>query len=187
MKQMNTLKKLLVLALLLPAAQLQAQNNKQTVASAIAAQDYVFSARSAQPLNASDINRVMSRMPGYTGGGTINLAGSSYDLIVKKDSVVAYLPYYGRSYTAKIGGNPDDSGIKFKSKSFGYTVKDRKKGGWQIEIKPKDVKDNYIINMTVGTTGNATLVVTSNNQQSITFDGTVTAAAKPKDTKDSKE
>lgn len=170
---MNTLKTFLVLPLLLFGIQLQAQTDKDAVTKAIFAQDYVFSARSAQPLNASDINNILSRMPGYTGGGTINLAGSSYDLVVKKDSIVAYLPYYGRSFSPKIGGNPDDSGIKFKSKSFGYILKNRKKGGWQIEIKPKDVKDNYTVNLTVGATGNATMIITSNNQQSITFDGNI--------------
>lgn len=179
MKQMNTLKKLLVMAFLIPVATLQAQSAKETVAKAITMQDYVFTARTAQPLNATDINNVMSRMPGYNGGGNINLSGSNYDLVVNKDSVVAYLPYYGRSFTPKMGGSADDTGIKFKSKSFAYTLKDRKKGGWQIEIKPKDVKDNYTLNLSVSANGNATLNVTNNTQQSISFDGLITAA-KPK-------
>lgn len=168
---MRTLKNLILFALLFSATQLYAQTDKATTIKILEAQNYVFVASSASPLNASDINNVMSKMAGFTGGaGTINLTGSNYDLTVTKDSVVAYLPYYGRSYTPKIGGI-DEGGIKFKSKSFSYKAAMRKKGGWQISIVPKDVKDNYSLSLYVTTAGYATLTVTNNTQQPITFNG----------------
>lgn len=168
---MRTLKNIFFLALLFSASQLQAQTDKATTIKILEAQHYVFVATSASPLNASDINKVMSRMPGFTGGaGNINLSGSNYDLTVTKDSVVAYLPYYGRSYTPKIGGF-DEGGIKFKSKDFSYKAAMRKKGGWLISLAPKDVKDNYSLTLFVTTAGYATLTVTNNTQQPITFNG----------------
>lgn len=168
---MRTLKNIFLLILLFSAAQLHAQTDKATTIKILEAQDYVFVATSASPLNPSDINSVLSKMPGFNGGaGNINLNGSSYDLTVKKDSVVAYLPYYGRSYTPKMG-TMDEGGIKFKSKSFGYKAVMRKKGGWTITITPKDVKDNYNLTLSVTTAGYATLTVTSNTQQTISFSG----------------
>lgn len=168
---MRTLKNLFFFALLLSAAQLHAQTDKATTARIIAAQNYVFAATSATPLNTADIDKVLRSMSGYTGGaGSINLTGSNYDLKVTKDSLVAFLPYYGRSYTPKMGGI-DESGIKFKSKDFIYKSVVRKKGGWTITMVPKDVKDNYSLTLIVTTTGYATLSVNNNNQQPISFNG----------------
>lgn len=168
---MKTLKSIVLLALIFSAVQLRAQTDKVTTAKIIEAQNYVFVATQAYPLNAADINKIMNRMPGYSGGGTINLTGSNYDLTVTKDSVIAYLPYYGRSYTPKIGGSIDDNGIKFKSKKFTYKSALRKKGGWNISIDPKDSKDNYSLTLQVTTSGYATLTINSANQQAITFNG----------------
>jgi len=176
---MKTLKNILIIALLLIVTQANAQTDKATTARIIEAQNYVFVATMAYPLNVSDINNIMSRMPGYNGGGAINLNSSNYDLTVTKDSVVSYLPYYGRSFTPKMGNSFDDNGIKFKSKDFSYKNTVRKKGGWNITIKTRDVKDSYTLNLQVTETGYATLTVNSNTQQAITFNGNL-AEVKPK-------
>ncbi|KIO77981.1 hypothetical protein TH53_05985 [Pedobacter lusitanus] len=177
---METFKNLLILTLLFSGLQLKAQTSQETTAKVINEKNYVFSATSASPLNVTDINNVMSKMPGYTGGGNINLNGSNYDLSVTPDSVVAYLPYYGRSFTPKLG-DPNDSGIKFKSKNFTYKSTKTKKGNWTILINPKDVKDNYNLTLSVTKTGNATLTITSNSQQSISYNGNITEPKPKKD------
>jgi len=176
---MRTLKNFFIVALVLVAAQLHAQTDKATTIKILEAQNYVFVATSASPLNANDINKVLSSMPGYTGGaGNIILTGANYDLTVTADSVVAFLPYYGRSFTPKMGGI-DEGGIKFKSKKFSYKTTPRKKGGWIISIVPKDVKDNYSLTLTATEKGYASLTVTNNTQQPITFNGYL-AEPKPK-------
>ncbi|QNK62544.1 DUF4251 domain-containing protein [Pedobacter sp. PAMC26386] len=170
---METFKNFLILALLFSGLQLKAQTKQETTAKIIDAKNYVFAAASASPLNSSDINNIMSKMPGFTGGGgTINLNSSNYDLSVTPDSLVSYLPYYGRSFTPKIG-DPNDSGIKFKSKDFTYKSTKTKKGGWLIQMNPKDVRDNYNLTLSVTKGGSASLTITSNSQQSITFDGNI--------------
>lgn len=170
---MKTLKNIFILCLLFSVTALKAQTDKATTQKVIEAQNYVFVATMAFPMNTADISKVLNRLPGGNSSGAINLNGSNYDLNVTKDSVVTYLPYYGRAYTARIGNN--EGGIKFKSKDFSYTSEKRKKGGWIVTIKPKDVKDdynsNYNLTLNVTTTGYATLVVNSNNQQPITFNG----------------
>lgn len=180
---MRTLKNFFIVALLFAAGQLQAQTDKATTVKILESQNYVFVATSASPLNAADINKVLSSMPGYTGGaGNVMLTGSNYDLSVTADSVVAYLPYYGRSFTPKMGGI-DEGGIKFKSKKFSYKNTPRKKGGWIITIVPKDVKDNYSLTLVATEKGYASLTVTNNTQQPITFSGYL---AEPKPKKESK-
>jgi hypothetical protein len=178
---MKTLKNIFLIALLFSAVSLNAQTDKATTKRIVEAQNYVFVATTALPLNAADINQIMNRMPGYNGGGTINLSGSSYDLSVTKDSLVSYLPYYGRSFTPKYG-NIDENGIKFKSKKFSYKSSVRKKGGWNIAMIPKDVKDNYRLNLVITESGYGTLTVNNNNQQSITFNGYI---SEPKEKKKS--
>jgi len=170
---METFKNCLLLVLIFSGFQLKAQTAEETTTKNVEAKNYVFVASSANPLNAADINNVMSRMPGYTGGGNINLTGSNYNFTVTPDSLVSYLPYYGRSYTPKIG-DPNDSGIKFKSKDFTYKSTKNKKGSWLILMNPKDIKDNYNLTLSITKAGRATLSVTSNNQQAISFEGNIT-------------
>lgn len=174
---MKTLRNLLVFAALLIATQLNAQTDKETTLKLINAQHYVFNASSAMPMSNMDVSKVLSRMPGGNGSGTIQLTGAQYQLEVSKDSVEAYLPYYGRAYTASM--NPDDSGIKFKSKDFKYKA-DKKKKGWMITIQPKDTKDVQSLTLNVSENGYATLNVNSNNRQPISFNGTISEAKEKK-------
>ncbi|WP_316842698.1 DUF4251 domain-containing protein [Pedobacter gandavensis] len=174
---MRTFKKLLALLIVFSTVQVMAQTDKATTAKLVADKHLVFEATSATPMANADLNKVMSRFPGGVSGGMIQLSGSQYQLIIDKDSVEAYLPYYGRAYTAPM--NPDDSGIKFKSKKFDYKTTAKKKGGWIIEITPKDTKDVRSLSLSVSTSGYATLNVNSMNRQPITFNGVI---AEPKKT-----
>lgn len=116
--------------------------------------EYIFTARTVLP----------------TGGRVIQLT-SQYDLRVSKDSIISFLPYFGRAYSAPIGNtNP---GFQFTSTDFNYDVKARKKGGWQISIRPKDIQDIQQMNLTVSEGGSASLQVTSNNRQAISYNGII--------------
>ena len=102
------------------------------------------------------------------GGKSINL-NYNYNLKVSKDTVTAYLPYFGRAYVAPTSS--DDSGIKFTSTDFEYTTSDKKKGMWNISIKIKDNQKGYQLSLNIGDNGRATLNVHDNQRQSITFYG----------------
>jgi len=167
----------LILAAILSVAALhtKAQTDSATTRRIINAQNFLFTATSANPMSSSDINRIMSRMPGNTGSN-INLTGSNYDLRITKDSVLAYLPYYGRSFTPSM--NPDDAGTKFNSKKFKYTSTNKKKN-WTIVIDPQDVKDSQRMTLYVTENGYATLTVNNSNRQSISYNGYI-SEVKPK-------
>ena len=122
------------------------------VKNMVEAQDYVFVAQSALPMS-----------------GRVRQLTSEYDLQIGKDTIVAYLPYFGRAYVAPIGSN--DGGINFLSKDFDYQKADRKKGGWDISIKPRDAKDVQQLTLNISSDGYASLQVTSNNRQAISFNG----------------
>lgn len=167
---MNKLKFFSAIFLLVASVTANAQTDKATTKRIVDDKNFVFVATSAMPLNVTDISNVLNRMPGNMNtGGNISLTGSSYDLRITADSVVSYLPYYGRSFSAPIGR--DESGFRFTSKKFSYTSKATKKGGWSININSQDVRDNVRMNLSVTQNGYATLNVVSNNKQSISYNG----------------
>jgi hypothetical protein len=92
-----------------------------------------------------------------------------YDLTISRDKIVCFLPYYGRAYSAPVSS---EGGIKFTSIDFSYDVKKVKKA-WEIIIIPKDVTDVHQLYLTAFTNGRATLQVTSNSRQNISFNGYV--------------
>ncbi len=116
---------------------------------------YVFEAQSAMPLR-----------------GQVRQLTYGFDLRISKDTLISYLPYFGRAYVAPI--NPSDGGINFTSTSFDYTVKARRKGGWDVEIQTEDQKDNKRMMLKIQESGYASLQVTSNDRQPISFNGIIT-------------
>lgn len=103
-------------------------------------------------------------------GRSVNL-DYSYSLKVSKDTITAYLPYFGRAYTAPI--SMDDGGIKFTSTDFDYSVSAKNKGTWDISIETKDTQRKFSLIMKVGDTGYTSLTVSENNRQPISFYGKI--------------
>lgn len=169
---MRTLKNCILILMLLFSFKAIAQTDKATTIKIINDKNFVFVATSAIPMNSTDINAVFSKMNGNIASGSINLAGNNYDLKIMPDSIIAYLPYYGRSFSAPIGR--DESGIKFTTTDFTYAAKKNKKG-WQITINTASTKDNPTIFLSVSQNGYASLTVISNQKQTITYNGYIAA------------
>lgn len=100
-----------------------------------------------------------------------------FDLQVTKTAIISYLPYYGRAYSAPM--DPSQSVGQFTSKDFEYKIDPAKKGGWNIQIKPRDNREIQQLFFTIEETGYATLQVLYTNRQPMTFNGYV-ADIKPK-------
>ena len=131
-----------------------------TITNLVTEKSYVFEAQSASPMK----------------GGRKHLTGS-YTLVVSKDTVTSDLPYYGRAYQSDYGSS--GGGIKFTSTDFNYTATGRKKGGWEISIKPNDYKKVQQIILTIFEDGHTSVQVSSSDKQPISFDGYI-EARKPK-------
>lgn len=132
------------------------------ITSIVPARTFVFRAQSVLPMS----------------GRTRQIAGDGYEVIISKDTVNSYLPYFGRAYSAPI--DPSNAGVTFISTDFEYTEAPRKDGGWEITIKPRDVREVQQLFFSVSENGYGSLQVTSNNRQPISYNGIITAESSRK-------
>ncbi len=144
-----------VMALLAATGSFAQTSLSDTSGDFVAARKYVFTPRQAQPLT----------------GPVVNLL-TGFSLVVKGDSVNCYLPYFGRAF-AGIPYGSNSGGIEFAGIPKSYRSKAKKKGSYEITIVPPaepgtDVRE---LNLQVTSSGYATLRVSSNNRQSISFTG----------------
>jgi hypothetical protein len=145
----------MALALLIISATVYSQEkDSKVLKELVETKHFVFTAQTVLPL-----------------GGAMRQLTSEYDVKLNGDSLITYLPYFGRAYGPINPG--DDGGIKFTSTKFDYKTKARKKGGWDITVTPKDNRDVRQLNFTISASGYATLQVSSNNRQSISYNGYV--------------
>ena len=158
MKTFNQLKITAALLLSVVFYNGYAQNSYKAM---VDAKNFTFKAQTANPMT----------------GAPVQLS-AGYDLTISKDRVTAYLPYFGRATTAPI--DPTDGGIKFTSQSFVYNVKARKNGGWDVLIDLNDVPTVRSLTLTFFDNGTATLDVTSNQRDPISFRGKIETFKPPK-------
>ena len=134
-------------------------NEKQTketiIKNLIESKNYVFTAKSVHPQSSS-----------------IRHLTSEYDMRVMGDSIVTYLPYFGRAYSAPV--NLSQGGIQFTSTDFNYTAESKRKE-WIIVIKPREPVDVRELTLRVFKNGSASLMVNSTNRQSISYNGVIEA------------
>jgi Domain of unknown function (DUF4251) len=126
-----------------------------------------------------DVNYVFEATYVYPMRGSGRQLTSDYDFKVLKDTISAWLPYFGRAYLAP--NDPTKGGIQFKSTNFNYSAKAGKKGGWEIVIKPKDTNmlemtDVQQVRLNISSNGYASLQVISTNRDPISFDGYIQEA-----------
>ena len=85
-----------------------------------------------------------------------------YDVKVSPDTVRAYLPYYGRAYSAPM--DPREGGYRFTSTDFEYRANPgKRKGNWEAVIFRFDIWEN----------GTGRLDLTDVNRQAISFQGDI--------------
>jgi hypothetical protein len=140
----------------------------------IDSKNFVFQAQYANPLGGgvTTLNgRLISITPNVGGGSSGHVyLNYNYDVRVRPDSVIAYLPYFGRTTFAP-EYNPTDNGIKFTSTKFGYDAKPGKKGSTTITITPQDARYNRKMIFTISASGTTSLQMIITNRDAISFDG----------------
>ncbi|MFT4203478.1 MAG: DUF4251 domain-containing protein [Chitinophagaceae bacterium] len=135
--------------------------DQDSVASWWQHRQFVFHATNAQPMS----------------GRNVNLT-SDYTFEMRNDSIIAWLPYFGRSFIAPT--NAAEGGIKFATDSF--TIKDEKKEKnlYKMLVVPnglpafQNTKDVQQLWLSIGTSGYGTLQIQSLNQTPISFYGYLT-------------
>lgn len=133
----------------------------ETIGSMLEKKQYTFKAQSVTPMS-----------------GRFRQLTSEYDLQVSPDKVVSFLPYFGRAFNAVPGAS--NGGLQFTATNFTHTVQQGKKGKWIITLKFKDAADVNQMMLTAYDNGTASLQVTSNNRDPISFNGYIAAPNKRK-------
>jgi hypothetical protein len=147
--------KIMSLLLVISSASAMAQDTDAVgVQLAVQSKNFIFKAESVTPQR----------------GSTRHLT-PEYEIVIKPDTIISYLPYFGRSYSAPI--DPSEGGIKFTSSDFEYTIGKKKKKSWEITVKLKDVSDVQNMYFSIFENGSASVRVVSNKRESISFNGTV--------------
>ena len=140
------------------------------ITQAVVNRNYTFKAQTVNP--SGDVRMIAGNL--FPNAANLYQLSVGYDVRITKDSVIAYLPFFGRSYSAQSAFKNDEGGIKFTSTKFKYTQKIRK-GGYVISIKPDDVTDINAMTLTVYPTGYSSLEVNSNSKSFISYSGIVVA------------
>ncbi|WP_455585968.1 DUF4251 domain-containing protein [Bacteroides sp.] len=102
-------------------------------------------------------------------GRTVHLS-SLYSLEIRNDSVISYLPFYGRAYTIPYGGG---EGLIFQAPLDEYNMEMNKKGTAKVEFTARSKEDRFTFNLTIYSNGSASINVNMQNWESISFSGEV--------------
>lgn len=138
------------------------KDNRDSISNWWQTKTFAFHATSAQPMS----------------GNNVQLT-TDYTFEMRNDSIVAWLPYFGRAFTAPT--NPMDGGIKFATNNYNTKNESLKKNVYKMTIVPKELpsfqntKDVQQIYLTVGVDGYGTLQIQSLNQTPISFYGYLSA------------
>lgn len=103
--------------------------------------------------------------------GNFNSLGSHYELVFDSMKIKAYLPYYGRAYSAPYN---DEGGVKFDLKADKIEKRwNKKKKRYVVATEVSDRRDSYSIYMTASLSGYADVQINFRNRQMISYYGTL--------------
>lgn len=109
-----------------------------------------------------DVNRALP-----SRGRSVTLT-SPYSVEIRNDSVLSYLPYYGRAYSIPYGGG---EGLNFKAPISEYQIEWNKKGAAKIKFSARSSEDKFDFSIDVFSNGSSSIFVNMQNRQSISFNG----------------
>ena len=147
------MKKVIFILILLIVSQLGFAQKTEEIKDLLESKTYVFKAINVNPMN----------------GSSISLDGS-FSVKIDNDTIVSYLPFYGRAYSIAYGSRV--SGMDFTQPIENYTFEKSKKG-YLIKVKIKNGSDSLDYTFHISENGTSTLNVNSINRQSISYYGNI--------------
>lgn len=100
--------------------------------------------------------------------GVINLT-SPYSVTISGDTIISYLPFFGRAYNVPYGGG---KGLNFTGRIRNYEKSVSKKGEQNVRIEVDSDEDNYLYFISIYGGGNASINVQPHQRSHISFTGT---------------
>ena len=143
------------------------EQREQAIKEQIIAEKYKISVNTAYPRR----------------GRTVHLS-SPYSVEIRNDSVISYLPFYGRAYSIPYGGG---EGLIFQAPLDEYEMEMNKKGTAKVKFTARcpeytgysylclwtarSPEDKFTFNLTIYSNGSASINVNMQNRESISFSG----------------
>lgn len=100
--------------------------------------------------------------------GPVKQLTPNYALTLHGDTLISYLPYFGRAYNVPYGGG---KGLNFTALATDYQVAKGKKGSYQVKIKARNEEDEFVYNIELFANGSASIVVYAHERDGIRFTG----------------
>ena len=104
----------------------------------------------------------------YTMRGSSKSVSYGYCVEVRNDSLISYLPYFGRAYNVPYGGG---KGLNFSERIGRYNEFVEENGKRHIEIDLKNEEDTYLYTIDVFENGRSSIDVQSRQRERISYSG----------------
>ena len=108
----------------------------------------------------------VERMYSIRGGSKTLSYG--YSVEVRNDSLISYLPYFGRAYSVPYGGG---KGLTFSERIGSYQEYQKGNGLRHIEIGLRNDEDTYLYTIEVYENGSSSISVQSRQRENISYSG----------------
>lgn len=139
----------------------------ENVAHLLQNKEFTFMAEKANPTN-FDVVKVLNSLPNSSASQMLNL-DRGYTLEIKKDKIIAQLPYFGRMYNPSFDN--EKNSFRFTSTVFTIQQNSGKKGSSVFTISPKDQQNIRKMILEVFPNGKSYLSIDANDRQMISYDG----------------
>ena len=133
-----------------------------------AAQMAELSANVTNALNNRDYKIAIDRM--YPMRGSSRHVSFGYSVEVRNDTLISYLPYFGRAYNVPYGGG---KGLNFSAPISSYQEYMKRNGLRHIEIGVTNEEDTYIYTIDVFDNGSSSVDVRARQRERISYSGNV--------------
>ena len=133
-----------------------------------AAQMAELSANVTNALNNRDYKIAIDRMYPMRGGSRHVSYG--YSVEVRNDTLISYLPYFGRAYNVPYGGG---KGLNFSAPIASYQEFMKRNGLRHIEIGVTNEEDTYFYTIEVFDNGSSSVEVRARQRERISYSGNV--------------
>ena len=100
--------------------------------------------------------------------GPMKRLTSPYALSLRGDTLISYLPYFGRAYHVPYGGG---KGLNFTTLTSDYQAVRGKHGGYLLSIKARTEEDEFVYDIEVFANGSASITVNARERETIRFTG----------------
>ena len=100
-------------------------------------------------------------------GRAVNVS-PDFSLEVKGDTLVSYLPYFGRAYSVPYGGG---KGLNFTAPISEYNSAKGRNGATLVKMKAVNEEDVYSFRLEIFTDGSTTIDLTAYEREPISYSG----------------